>query len=175
MSILYRAVWSDVASARDSGTLDGLKNCVAAWAQESDEPATLSEGRSEIVVSQGRIRRVSVRSIGSGAFEVMTTDQIPGDSTEWVTTIRVVADDEGVHTPVELRMSSDDLERWISVGRPRSVHELRDDHARAPEDLRGPREPHPRVYFHDGTTGPTKKVHIGLVGPHYLVPNKSTN
>ncbi|KQQ53371.1 hypothetical protein ASF68_09220 [Plantibacter sp. Leaf314] len=33
----------------------------------------------------------------------------------------------------------------------------------------------PRVYFHDDTGGPTKKVHIGLVGPHYLVPNKSTN
>lgn len=33
----------------------------------------------------------------------------------------------------------------------------------------------PRVYFHDDTGGPTGKVHVGLVGPHYLVPNKSTN
>jgi hypothetical protein len=33
----------------------------------------------------------------------------------------------------------------------------------------------PRVYFHDDTSGDTRKVHIGLVGPHYLVPNKSTN
>lgn len=33
----------------------------------------------------------------------------------------------------------------------------------------------PRVYFHDDTGGATGKVHIGLVGPHYLVPNKSTN
>lgn len=33
----------------------------------------------------------------------------------------------------------------------------------------------PRVYFYDDTGGTTKKVHIGLVGPHYLVPNKSTN
>lgn len=33
----------------------------------------------------------------------------------------------------------------------------------------------PRVYFHDDTSGSTGKVHIGLVGPHYLVPNKSTN
>lgn len=33
----------------------------------------------------------------------------------------------------------------------------------------------PRVYFHDDTSGPTGKVHVGLVGPHYLVPNKSTN
>ena len=33
----------------------------------------------------------------------------------------------------------------------------------------------PRVYFYDDTNGPTKKVHVGLVGPHYLVPNKSTN
>lgn len=29
----------------------------------------------------------------------------------------------------------------------------------------------PRVYFHDDTAGPTGKVHIGFVGPHYLVPN----
>ena len=33
----------------------------------------------------------------------------------------------------------------------------------------------PRIYFHDDTSGATGKVHIGLVGPHYLVPNKSTN
>ena len=33
----------------------------------------------------------------------------------------------------------------------------------------------PRVYFYDDTGGKTKKVHVGLVGPHYLVPNKSTN
>ncbi|KJR05985.1 hypothetical protein UG54_15025 [Gordonia sihwensis] len=33
----------------------------------------------------------------------------------------------------------------------------------------------PRVYFHDDTGGSTKKVHVGFVGPHYLVPNKSTN
>ncbi|SIN73676.1 hypothetical protein [Agromyces cerinus] len=33
----------------------------------------------------------------------------------------------------------------------------------------------PRVYFYDDTNGATKMVHVGLVGPHYLVPNKSTN
>ena len=33
----------------------------------------------------------------------------------------------------------------------------------------------PRVYFYDDTSGVTKKMHIGLVGPHYLVPNKSRN
>lgn len=33
----------------------------------------------------------------------------------------------------------------------------------------------PRVYFYDDTGGPTERVHVGLVGPHYLVPNKSTN
>lgn len=33
----------------------------------------------------------------------------------------------------------------------------------------------PRIYFHDDTNGLTHKVHVGLVGPHYLVPNKSTN
>lgn len=29
----------------------------------------------------------------------------------------------------------------------------------------------PRVYFHDDTAGATKRVHVGFVGPHYLVPN----
>ena len=29
----------------------------------------------------------------------------------------------------------------------------------------------PRVYFHDDTGGETKNVHVGFVGPHYLVPN----
>jgi len=29
----------------------------------------------------------------------------------------------------------------------------------------------PRVYFHDDTGGATGKVHVGFVGPHYLVPN----
>ena len=31
----------------------------------------------------------------------------------------------------------------------------------------------PRVYFHDDTKGETGKVHIGLLGPHYLVKNRS--
>ncbi len=29
----------------------------------------------------------------------------------------------------------------------------------------------PRVYFYDDTAGPTKKVHVGFIGPHYLMPN----
>lgn len=29
----------------------------------------------------------------------------------------------------------------------------------------------PRVYFHDDTGGKTKRVHVGFIGPHYLVPN----
>ncbi|MEN2740645.1 hypothetical protein ABCS02_22860 [Microbacterium sp. X-17] len=33
----------------------------------------------------------------------------------------------------------------------------------------------PRVYFYDDTNGPTRMVHVGFVGPHALVPNKSTN
>lgn len=33
----------------------------------------------------------------------------------------------------------------------------------------------PRIYFHDGTTGPTGKVHIGYYGPHHRIPNKHTN
>lgn len=29
----------------------------------------------------------------------------------------------------------------------------------------------PRVYFYDDTAGPTRKVHVGFIGPHFLVPN----
>lgn len=29
----------------------------------------------------------------------------------------------------------------------------------------------PRIYFHDDTAGVTRKVHVGFVGPHYLMPN----
>ncbi|GAA2183628.1 hypothetical protein GCM10009785_28010 [Brooklawnia cerclae] len=29
----------------------------------------------------------------------------------------------------------------------------------------------PRVYFYDDTTGLTKKIHVGFIGPHYLMPN----
>lgn len=29
----------------------------------------------------------------------------------------------------------------------------------------------PRVYFFDDTAGATKRVHVGFVGPHYLMPN----
>ena len=29
----------------------------------------------------------------------------------------------------------------------------------------------PRIYFYDDTAGATRRVHIGFVGPHYLVPN----
>ena len=29
----------------------------------------------------------------------------------------------------------------------------------------------PRIYFYDDTAGATGKVHVGFVGPHYLMPN----
>ncbi|MGO2662791.1 MAG: hypothetical protein ACTH9V_10015 [Propionibacterium freudenreichii] len=32
----------------------------------------------------------------------------------------------------------------------------------------------PRIYFYDDTAGTTGKVHIGFVGPHYLIPNTKT-
>lgn len=31
----------------------------------------------------------------------------------------------------------------------------------------------PRVYFYDDTKGPTKKMHIGFIGPHSLVPTST--
>jgi hypothetical protein len=33
----------------------------------------------------------------------------------------------------------------------------------------------PRIYFHDDTKGPTKRVHVGYFGPHRNVPNISAN
>lgn len=33
----------------------------------------------------------------------------------------------------------------------------------------------PRVYFYDDTNGRTGKMHVGFIGPHYIMPNKSTN
>ena len=30
----------------------------------------------------------------------------------------------------------------------------------------------PRVYFHDDTSGPTGKIHVGFVGPHEFMPTK---
>jgi hypothetical protein len=124
MSVLYRAVWSDAVTSNHALALDRLRACVAAWIQQTVDPVPMVDGHSEFEVSQGRHRKVLARSLSSEAFEVSATDHVLGDPTEWVTTIRVVADGEGVHTFVELNMSSDDLARRVAVGRPRIVHEL---------------------------------------------------
>ncbi|NRD26758.1 hypothetical protein HRF36_09110 [Frigoribacterium sp. VKM Ac-2836] len=84
----------------------------------------MPEGESTFEVSQGRIRTVALRTVTPEAFEIVATDEVPGDPTEWATVIRVIADQKGVHTLVELSMSSDDLARRVSVGRPKVVHEL---------------------------------------------------
>lgn len=124
MSVLYRAVWSDASSPDPASVVERLKTCVAKWLQETEEPAPLVEGRSEFDVSQGRQRKISLRTIGTDAFEVTATDEVLDDPTEWCTVIRIVADEHGVNTLVELSMSSDDLARRVSVGRPRVVHDL---------------------------------------------------
>ncbi|MFP7834893.1 hypothetical protein [Marisediminicola sp. LYQ134] len=124
MSVLYRAVWSDTTTADRVPVIETLRNCVAVWTQERSDPEPMPEGESHFQVSQGRDRTVSLRSIGSEAFELTAVDIVPGDPTEWVTAIRAVADGTGIHTLVELSMSSDDLARRVSVGRPRIVHEL---------------------------------------------------
>ena len=58
MSVLYRAVWSSGAPAGSGRAVDELRTRVAAWTQETDDPAPLVEGRSEFDVSQGRHREV---------------------------------------------------------------------------------------------------------------------
>lgn len=124
MSILYRAVWSDSLITSPPLLIESFKKCTAAWIQETPDPQPLLEGNSELPLSQGRLRQVAMRSPSSKAFEVIATDGIPGDATEWVTTIRVIAQDGSMHGLVELSMSSDDVTRRISIGRPRIVHEL---------------------------------------------------
>lgn len=123
MSVLYRAVWTD---ATGSTSLDDLRHCAAAWAQETSEPAPLVEGQTELDISQGRHRRIAYRPISPEAFELTVSDQKPGDATVWTTVIRVIGDQRGTHTLVENSMESDDLTLRVSVGRPKVVHELLD-------------------------------------------------
>lgn len=125
MGILYRAVWASEQAADVDQHFDGLRTCIAAWAQESTEPESLVAGRRELVLPQGKQRVVAYRSIDShNAFEVVVTDTTQGDATEWTTVIRVVADDGRSHVLVENSMDSDDLTLRVSVGRPRVVNEL---------------------------------------------------
>lgn len=124
MSVLYRAVWSDRATSDIDGIIDNLRQRIAAWAQDIQDPAPLIEGHSELDVSQGRHRTIAYRAVSPEAFEVTVSDQKPDEATEWTTTIRIVADEAGVHTLVENSMESDDLNLRVSLGRPRIVHEL---------------------------------------------------
>lgn len=124
LTLLYRAVWSDRPARDITDVVDDLKGRVASWCQESSEPDALVEGRSELVVSQERHRRVDYRPVGATAFEVIVTDQIPDTPTQWTVVIRVVADDARVHTLVENRMESDNLDQRVTVGRPLVVHNL---------------------------------------------------
>ena len=123
MSVLYRAIWTD---GTRSASLDELRLCASAWAQETTEPMPLVEGQTELDISQDRHRRIDYRPVSPEAFELNVSDQKPGDGTVWTTVIRVLSDEGGVHTLVENRMESDDLTRRVSVGRPKVVHELLD-------------------------------------------------
>ncbi|GAA4913723.1 hypothetical protein LX16_2189 [Stackebrandtia albiflava] len=124
MSVLYRAVWSDTPTSGTAELLNHYRDCVAAWAQATREPVSLTVGRSEFALSQGRRRFVNYRAVGSEAFEVTVSDDTPADTTEWTTVIRVVADEDRLHTLVETGMESDDFTQRASVGRPRVVHDL---------------------------------------------------
>lgn len=124
MSVLYRALWSDRLSGSPGKILDGLRARISAWAQETAEPKAMVEGLTEFDVSQGRRREVTFRPVGAMAFEITVTDHVAGDPTEWVTTIRISEDAGNVYSLVELSMSSDDLAKRVSVGRPRIVHDL---------------------------------------------------
>lgn len=124
MSVLYRAVWSDRTTSGIDQVIDDLRQRVAAWAQDVQDPAPLVEGQSELDVSHGRHRTIVYRHVSPEAFEVTVSDQKPDEAIEWTTTIRIVAEGAGVHVLVENSMESDDLMHRVSVGRPRIVHEL---------------------------------------------------
>lgn len=124
MSILYRAIWTDEPANGTEQAIDALRVKAAAWTREVDDAEPLPEGDSELDVSQGRHRTIRHRSLGANGFEIATTDRKPDDPTDWVTVIRTIAMGDQVHTMVELSMSSDDLVRRVSVGRPRVVHSL---------------------------------------------------
>lgn len=124
VSILYRAVWSDAAVPDRSAMIDQLKQRITAWVQECDDAPPLVEGESQFDLSKDRRRTVTLRFASEDAFEVVSTDRDPGETTEWVTTIRVLSDTEGIHALVELSMSAEDLARRVAVGRPRIVHEM---------------------------------------------------
>lgn len=126
MSILYRAVWTDEVALDQATGLDPCRDRVAAWVRGTSNPEPLAEGHSDVIVPNDKHRSIVHRAIDVNAFEVTTTDQVPGDPAEWKTTIQVVADEGGVHTLVELGMSTDDFSQRVAVGRPRIVHELLD-------------------------------------------------
>jgi len=124
MSVLYRAVWSDIATGELENVVERLRMGVASWSQETSEPTPLTEGESELDVSQGRHRVVKYRQVGTNSFEVVVTDQQIGQPTIWTVLVQVVAEDEQVHILVENHMESDDLTLRVAVGRPLVVHEL---------------------------------------------------
>lgn len=124
MSVLYRAIWSDVARTDPNAIVNRSTQIASAWAQETRDPIPLIEGSTELSVSQGRHRTIFHRRLGSEAFEVIVNDEKPGEETDWTTVIRVVASGDRVHTLVENRMESADLMRRVSIGRPRVVHDL---------------------------------------------------
>ena len=124
MSLLYRAVWSDASSPDSAATVAKMRSLLTDWAKEEENSGDLVEGASEFEVSQGRHRLVSLKTLSATAFEFAATDVIPGDPTEWVTLVRIIAVDDVMHALVELSMSSDDLALRVAVGRPKVVHEL---------------------------------------------------
>ncbi len=123
MTVLYRAVWSADLTAGAEQVIERLKHCVAVWSQETEHPSALVEMQTEFDVSQGRHRRIDYRAVGDAAFEVVVTDQVPGEPAEWTVKTQAVVDDS-MHVLVENHMESDDLTQRITVGRPSVVHEL---------------------------------------------------
>lgn len=124
LSVLYRAIWSDIVTSDVEAGVQKFLQIASEWAQEVPGSTLLLEGRTALDLSQGRHRIVSYRAVGPMAFEVIVNDQKPGDETDWTTIIQIVADGSVVRSLIENRMESADLTRRVSIGRPRVVHNL---------------------------------------------------
>ncbi|WAL67688.1 hypothetical protein ORV05_07875 [Amycolatopsis cynarae] len=90
-----------------------------------------------------------------------------GEPLAWPATSKALAMKES-----ESVMNSEKLRKWrrlpVSADLDPSGEIEMESHLKVSEGG-GPLAP--RVYFYDDTGGKTGKVHVGLVGPHYLVPN----
>ncbi|MFD2024078.1 hypothetical protein [Promicromonospora aerolata] len=140
MSVLYRALWSD-KKAPQADPVDYASRLFARWALSDESAVALPAGEhvTDYVAvdwrATGSVQRHLTRTVTVRPYEdagstgvSLTSRDVPdlddAEQTVWTTTVRVVRDDEAVHTWVETLMETADLTRRYKVGRPRIVESL---------------------------------------------------